>query len=268
VTAPKFPDEADQLVAERRGRVQWIIFNRPATRNALTWHMYTRLAEVCNDVNRDPEVRAMVLTGAGGKAFVAGTDIALLRDLKTEQDVLDYEARGDEVFTALESVRVPTIAALAGACTGAGAVIAAACDLRLATPSTRFGFPIARTLGNCLSMANIVRVAALVGFSRFTDMLMRARLIDAGEMQACGMLAELVPDEAVLRDRAQAIAEELGENAPLTLWATKTALRRIRERLVTEGADRDVVLRCYLSRDFKEGVDAFLEKRKPVWIGE
>jgi enoyl-CoA hydratase len=268
VTASESSRKADELIAERRGSVQWITFNRPDTRNALTWNMYARLAEVCNNVNRDPEVRAMVLTGAGGKAFVAGTDIALLRELKTEQDVLDYEARGDEVFTTLESVRVPTIAALAGACTGAGAVIAAACDLRVATPSTRYGFPIARTLGNCLSMANIVRVAALVGFSRFTDMLMRARLLDASEMRACGLLAELVPDEASLLDRAQTIAEEVADNAPLTLWATKTALRRIRERLVTEGADRDLVLRCYLSRDFKEGVDAFLEKRKPFWIGE
>jgi len=261
-------DQAGELVAERRGRVQWITFNRPETRNALTWNMYARLAEVCEAVNRDREVRAMVLIGAGGKAFVAGTDIALLRDLNTDQDVLDYEARGDEVFTTLESVRVPTIAALAGACTGAGAVIAAACDLRVATPSTRYGFPIARTLGNCLSMANIVRVASLTGFSRFADMLIRARLMDASEMLASGMLSEIVPVEASLSERAQAIAEEIAENAPLTLWATKTALRRIREQLVTEGADRDLVLRCYLSRDFKEGVGAFLDKRKPTWTGQ
>lgn len=261
-------NQADELIAERRGRVQWITFNRPQRRNALTWNMYARLAEVCEGVNRDPEVRAMVLTGAGGKAFVAGTDIALLRDLNTEQDVLDYEARGDEVFTTLESVRVPTIAALAGACTGAGAVIAAACDLRVATRSTRYGFPIARTLGNCLSMANVVRVAALIGLSRFADIVMRARLMDATEMLACGMLAELIADEGSLLERAQAIAEELTENAPLTLWATKMALRRLRERLVTEGGDRDLILRCYLSRDFREGVDAFLEKRKPTWLGE
>ena len=268
MNASESSNQAGELVAERRGRVQWITFNRPQTRNALTWNMYARLAEVCEAVNRDPDVRAMVLTGAGGKAFVAGTDIALLRHLDTEEDVLDYEARGDEVFTALESVRVPTIAALAGACTGAGAVIAAACDLRVAAASTRYGFPIARTLGNCLSMANIVRVTALIGFGRFADIVMRARLMDATEMLACGMLAELVPDERALLERAQAIAEDVAANAPLTLWATKTALRRFRERLVTEGADRDLILRCYLSRDFREGVDAFLEKRKPTWRGE
>jgi enoyl-CoA hydratase len=259
---------ADELISERRGVVQWVTFNRPRARNALTWNMYERLVDTCEAVNRDRGVRAMVLTGAGGQAFVAGTDIAQFRDFKTEQDALEYEARGNQVMSTLESVRVPTIAAIAGACTGAGAAIAAACDLRLASPSARYGFPIARTLGNCLSMANYARVVALIGFSRTKEILMRARLMDAREMLACGMLVEVTPDEGALLPRAQQLAEEVASYAPLTLWATKEGLRRIRDRLIPPDADADLIRACYLSHDFREGVDAFLNKRPPHWTGD
>jgi enoyl-CoA hydratase len=259
---------AAELIVERRGAVVWITFNRPQARNALTWNMYDRLEAACGEINADRDVRAVVLTGGGGKAFVAGTDIAQFRAFKTEQDALDYEARGNQVMSALESVRVPTIAAIAGACTGAGAAIAACCDLRIASPSARYGFPIARTLGNCLSMANYTRGAVLIGFARFKDLMMRARLMDAQEMLACGLLSEITPDEESLPVRAQSLAEEVASLAPLTQWATKEALRRVRDGLVPEGADSDLIVACYTSRDFKEGVEAFLAKRKPQWTGE
>lgn len=260
---------SDELLSERRDGIQWITFNRPQARNALTWRMYDRLAEECDAVNHDSTVRAVVLTGAGGQAFVAGTDISQFRDYpRTEQDALDYEARGSQVMSTLEAVRVPTIAAIAGACTGAGGAIAAACDLRIASPSARYGFPIGRTLGNCLSMSNYARVSELVGVSRLKDLIMRARLMDAQEMMAAGMLVEVTSDEASLPQRAQALAEEVAANAPLTHWATKEALRRLRDYRIPEGADRDLIVRCYLSRDFREGVEAFLAKRNPVWTGE
>jgi enoyl-CoA hydratase/carnithine racemase len=259
---------SEELLTERRGPVQWIIFNRPQARNALTWSMYSRLVELCEEINRTREVRAVVLTGAGGKAFVAGTDIGQFRAFKTEQDALDYEARGNQVMSALESVRVPVIAAIAGACTGAGAAIAAACDLRIASPSARYGFPIARTLGNCLSMANYARVVALLGFARTKDIIMRARLMDAPELLAAGVLSEVTADEESLPRRAQELAQEVASYAPLTLWATKEALLRMRNRMVPENADADLIAACYLSRDFKEGVEAFLAKRKPEWKGE
>jgi enoyl-CoA hydratase/carnithine racemase len=261
-------NSSEELLTERRGPVQWIIFNRPQARNALTWSMYSRLVELCEEVNRNREVRAVVLMGAGGKAFVAGTDISQFRSFATQQDALDYEARGNQVMTTLESVRVPVIAAIAGACTGAGAAIAAACDLRIASPSARYGFPIARTLGNCLSMANYARVVALLGFARTTDVIMRARLMDAPELLAAGVLSEVTPDEESLPRRAQELAEEVASYAPLTLWATKQALLRMRNRMVPENADADLIAACYLSRDFKEGVEAFLAKRKPNWKGE
>jgi len=259
---------ADELMVERKDAVVWITFNRPQARNALTWNMYSRLEAACHDINADRTVRAVVLTGAGGQAFVAGTDIGQFRAFKTEQDALDYEARGNLVMSTLESVRVPTIAAIAGACTGAGAALAACCDLRIASPSARYGFPIARTLGNCLSMANYTRAAALIGFARLKDLIMRARLMDAQEMLACGLLSEVTPDEESLPARAQALAQEVASLAPLTLWATKEALRRVRDTLIPEGADSDLIVVCYSSKDFKEGVEAFLAKRKPNWTGE
>lgn len=260
-------DTADELIVERRGEIVWITFNRPQARNALTWNMYDRLEAACHEVNSDRTVRAVVLTGSRG-AFVAGTDIGQFRAFKTEQDALDYEARGNVIMSTLESVRVPVIAAIAGPCTGAGAAIAACCDLRIGSPSARYGFPIARTLGNCLSMANYTRVAALVGFARLKDVIMRARLMDAGEMLACGLLSEVTPDEESLLTRAQSLAEEVASLAPLTLWATKEALRRVRDSLMPGDADSDLIITCYTSHDFKEGVEAFLAKRKPHWTGE
>ena len=259
---------AEELIVEQRGPIRWITFNRPHARNALTWNMYDRLVKACEDVNADRGVRAVVLTGAGGKAFVAGTDIAQFRAFKTEQDALDYEARGNVVMTALESVRVPTIAAITGACTGAGAAIAACCDLRIGSPSARYGFPIARTLGNCLSMANYSRIAALMGIPRLKDLIMRARLMDASEMLASGLLSEVTPDEESLPTRAQALAGEVAALAPLTLWATKEALRRVREKMSLVDGDSDLILACYMSQDFKEGIEAFLTKREPHWKGE
>jgi enoyl-CoA hydratase/carnithine racemase len=256
-----------QLLVERKGPVLWVTFNRPEARNAMTWAMYDRLVQTCEEVNADHSLKAMVLTGAGGKAFVAGTDIAQFRDFQTEDDALHYEARGNHVMHTLETVRVPTIAAIAGPCTGGGAGMAASCDLRIASPSARYGFPIARTLGNCISMNNYARLFSLIGLAKVKDIIFTARLMDAKEMLECGLVNELVPDEESLLPRAQQLAEQVASHAPLTIQATKEALRRIRDRLVPEGADRDLILMCYMSRDFHEGVEAFLEKRKPNWTG-
>ena len=234
----------------------------------MTWNMYDGLVETCELVNRERSIRAMVLTGAGGKAFVAGTDIAQFRNFQTEKDALDYEARGNRVMQTLETVRVPTIAAIAGACTGAGAMMAACCDLRIASPSARYGFPIARTLGNCLSLENVARLFALLGPAKVKDIIFTARLMEAKEMLDCGLLMEVTADEDSLPGRAQELAEQIGSNAPLTLSATKEGLRRVRHQLVPPDADRDLILMCYMSRDFREGVEAFLAKRAPQWQGE
>src|ERR1051326_8536321 len=171
-----------------------ITFNRPQARNALTFAMYEQMASICESINADRSIKAMILTGTGDKAFASGTDISQFRAFKTAQDALDYEARIDRVLGALEQVRVPTIAAIAGACTGGGAGIAACCDLRIATKASRIGFPIARTLGNCLSSANLSRLAALVGPARVKEMIFTAKLINAEESAKLGLVHEVVED--------------------------------------------------------------------------
>jgi len=254
----------DELLYQVRDGVAYLTFNRPQARNALTFAMYDRLAEICDLANEDCSIRAMLFTGAGDKAFAAGTDISQFRAFDKEQDALDYEARIDRVLGALERCRVPTIAAINGACTGGGAGIAACCDLRIATRSMRYGFPVAKTLGNCLSMNNYARLAALLGPARVKDIIFRARLIEADEALAMGLVSELVEDGAALARRAEELVREVANLAPLTLQATKQALYRLRTK-PEEGSD--LVLMCYMSEDFREGMEAFLNKRKPVWKG-
>ena len=175
--------------------IAWLTFNRPEARNAMTFGMYQRLGEICRAP--DPRMKVLILRGAGDKAFVSGTDIAQFRAFNTPKHALDYEATMDAVFDALEDVPVPTIAAIQGACTGGGAGIAAACDLRLGAPSAKFGFPIARTLGNTLSMRNHARLAALIGVARTKDILFLARLMDAQEMRAIGLLNEITTEQGL-----------------------------------------------------------------------
>jgi enoyl-CoA hydratase/carnithine racemase len=162
---------------------------------------------------------------------------------------------------------VPTIAAITGACTGGGAGIAACCDLRIGTKTTRMGFPIARTLGNCLSMSSLSRLTALIGPARVKDIIFTARLVGAEEAAAAGLLTEVVEDLPALERRADELATLIAGHAPLTLAATKQALARLRNQLTREEGE-DLILMCYMSRDFREGLDAFLGKRPPQWTGE
>jgi enoyl-CoA hydratase/carnithine racemase len=209
---------------------------------------------------------ATPLTGAD-KAFAAGTDISQFRAFSGPQDAIDYENRIDRVISAVEALRVPTIAAIAGACTGGGAAIAAACDIRIGAANARIGFPIARTLGNCLSMSNYARLVSLIGAARTKEIIFTARLVEAEEAKAAGLLSEILPDAEALAARAEELAKLVASHAPLTLRATKEALRRLKERSL--GAeDEDLILSCYMSADFREGMEAFLTQRAPVWTGE
>jgi enoyl-CoA hydratase/carnithine racemase len=254
-----------ELTHEIRGHTLWISFNRPQARNALTFEMYEGLAELCRTVPTDGSLRAVVLSGAGGKAFAAGTDMTQFRAFDKAQDALDYEARIDAVLDAVERCPLPTVAAINGACTGGGAAIAAACDLRIAASNLKFGFPIARTLGNCLAAANLARLSSLMGVGRVREMIFTARLIEAEEAHARGLISEILPDEAALMERAAALADHLAEMAPLTLRATKEAMRRTQAAARAE--DADLIELCYMSNDFRHGLEAFLAKQKPEWTG-
>ena len=162
---------------------------------------------------------------------------------------------------------MPTIAAINGACTGGGAGIAACCDLRIGTKTVKMGFPIARTLGNCLSMSNISRLTALIGPAGVKDLIFTARLVGAEEAASVGLLHEVVEDIPALQKRIDELATQIAGYAPLTLNATKQALARLQKRLTREEG-QDLILMCYMSKDFREGLDAFLTKRTPQWSGE
>ena len=258
---------SNDLLFELRDGIGKVTFNRPQARNAFTFAMYERLADICEQANNDHSIKVLVFQGAGDKAFASGTDINQFRAFTTPQHALDYESRIDRVLGQLEQCRVPTIAAINGACTGGGAGIAACCDLRIGSKSVRMGFPIARTLGNCLSMSNISRLTALVGPARVKDLIFTARLLGAEEAAAIGLLSEVVEDLPALQKRADELAANVAGNAPLTLNATKQAVARLVRRLSREEGE-DLILMCYMSRDFREGLDAFLNKRAPKWAGE
>ena len=257
----------EELLYELRDGVAYVTLNRPQARNALTFAMYDRLAEICNQANSDRSIKAILVTGAGDKAFAAGTDISQFRAFDKEQDALDYEARIDRVMNAIERTRVPTIAAIHGACTGGGASIAACCDLRIGSRAMKFGFPVARTLGNCLSLASYSRLVYLVGPAMVKDIVFQARLVEGEEAFARGLINELTENQETLLARAEQIARLVASHAPLTLQATKEAVLRLRPT-VPHGEGNDLVLMCYMSRDFREGMEAFLNKRKPVWKGK
>lgn len=253
-----------ETIFEREGALAWLTFNRPAQRNALTWAMYDGLVAACEAVDGDPGIRALLLRGAGGEAFAAGTDIAQFQGF-TVDDARAYEMRIEQVCRRLEAVRCPTIALLEGITTGSGVIIALCCDLRLATPTLRFGIPVARTLGNCLTLANLARLVDAVGFERARDLMLTARLMGAEEALALGVVSEVVPGDQIAA-RGRALAERLAGHAPLTIEVTKEGLRRLRAHRGLAEED-ELYLRCYASADFQEGVHAFLAKRPPRWTG-
>jgi len=256
----------EHIVVEREGAIVTLTFNRPEARNAMTWDMYRRLGEVCDEVDRDDAVRVLVLRGAGGKAFVAGTDIAQFLAFAGGDDGLRYERDADEFLGRIARVTKPVIAQIEGFAVGGGFGIAAGCDLRIATPDARFGAPIARTLGNCLSMRAYARYMELIGPSRLKELIFTARLMTADEALAAGFVHEIVAGERIAA-RVREIAEQVAANAPITLMVTKEAIRRIHEARALPNGD-DLVAKTYGSADFHEGVRAFVEKRPPRWTGK
>lgn len=259
---------SDEMLFRKDGRLAFVTFNRPQARNALTWRMYDGLYECCERVDADDEIRVLILTGAGEQAFVAGTDIEQFRSFRTPQDATGYEQRIERVIDRLERVGKPTIAMIRGACVGAGLALAAACDFRFATPDLRMGAPIARTLGNCLSMNNYARVLDLAGPARAKELIMLARLVSADDAVHLGLVNEIIPGDR-LEPRVREVAGELTQLAPLTLRATKEAIRRLQaRRRLGAGEGDDLIVACYMSDDFRGAVQAFLEKGQHAWTGQ
>jgi enoyl-CoA hydratase len=255
----------NEILFERRPPLATITLNRPRFHNALTWAMYDGLIEICSALAGEAEIRAVIIRGAGDKAFASGTDIAQFTEVRTAADGLAYEARAERSFGALEALRQPTIAAIEGYAVGAGAALALACDLRYGGASAQIGVPIARTLGNCLSIANYARFLEVAGPALTKELLLRARLATAEEALRAGLLNEVVPDGQAY-PRAVAVAEEMAQRAPLTIEVTKEAIRRLQKSRAQIDGD-DLIGKVYGSADFREGVAAFIARCKPRFEG-
>ena len=243
-----------------------LTFNRPEARNALTWEMYDALNHACERVDLDRSIHVFVIKGTGG-AFAAGTDIAQFSTLSTREDAVAYERKLDSVIDRLEKVHVATIAQVDGVAAGGGCAIALACDLRVCTPAAKFGVPIARTLGNCLSAVNYARILELIGPARLKDLMFTGRLIEAHEAQSFGLVTRMA-DPSTIDVIVAELATTIASNAPLTIRATKEAVRRILQaRRPGQEAIDDLIATCYMSDDFKNAVSAFLDKKSPTFTG-
>jgi enoyl-CoA hydratase len=256
---------ADHLTLEHADRVAVVTVNRPEARNAMTFEMYEGLHGLCDRLDGDPSVRVVILRGAGDKAFVSGTDIRQFQAFKTKEDALGYEARISRVLNRIAGLTKPSIAMIQGDAVGGGMFMSLACDLRLAAEHARFGAPIARTLGNFAAPASLALLVATVGPIRAREMVLTARLIAAPEAKTLGLVDEVHP-LAALEGRARELAAKMTEHAPLTMAAVKEATRRYIAGVAPKDLE-DLILSCYLSSDFQEGVSAFLEKRKANWQG-
>lgn len=241
-----------------------VTFDRPAAHNAMTWKMYDELATICRQLADHEGLRAVMFRGTGGKAFVAGTDIAQFDTFESGDDGIRYEAMIDEYVALVETLPMLTIALVEGYAVGGGLALAAACDVRLATPDAKFSVPIARTLGNCLSMSNMRRLVHAIGASRTKRMLMLAESLSAQHALDAGFVLDIVSRED-MDTQANALCDRVAQYAPLTLKAAKESVRRI-VHLDGDNAD-DLVRLCYGSEDFRNGVKAFTTKTPARWQG-
>jgi len=260
--------DTDRMIAEKDGAIGWITFNNPAKHNATSLDMWQAIPTILDDYEDDPAIRVIVLKGAGEKAFVAGADISEFEKVRNSADqVARYEQLADGATERLAKAAKPTIAMIRGYCIGGGLGIALACDLRIATDSSRFAVPAAK-LGLGYRAAGIKKLVNVVGPSFAKEIFYTARQFTAAEALAMGLINRALPQaehEAYVRGYCDTIAQ----NAPLTILAVKRTVEEL-TRLSGEpdlARCEKLVMDCFGSADYIEGRRAFMEKRKPAFQG-
>ena len=260
--------ETDKMLARKESGVGYLIFNNPERRNAVSLDMWEAATRMLEAFARDSDVRVVVVTGAGGKAFVSGADISRFGDERaTEQAIAHYNAAVDKANTAFHEFPKPTIAMIRGYCIGGGVGLAVCCDLRICSENSRFGIPAAR-LGLGYGFSGIKRLSDLVGPAFTKEMFFTARQFDAEEARMMGLVNRVVP-EAELEAYVSDYADTIAGNAPLTVNAVKYIVGQVTkdESQRNLGRAAELVKQCFESKDYVEGRTAFMEKRKPVFTG-
>jgi len=257
-----------KMLSRKEGGVGYMIFNNPERHNAMSLDMWDATRRILDDFEHDKDVRVVVLTGAGGKAFVSGADISEFEKLRSSQELIDkYNAVSDKAFTGINDFPKPTISMIRGYCIGGGLGLALCTDMRICSDNSKFGVPAAK-LGLGYGYTGVKRLVDLVGPSFAKEIFFTARQFDAQEAAGMGLVNRVVPS-AELETYVKSYADTISGNAPLTIHAVKMTVAES----VIEDRDRnikradDLVAGCYASNDYKEGRKAFMEKRKPVFTG-
>ncbi len=260
--------QTDKMLWRKEGHVGYVIFNNPERHNAVSLEMWESTAQILTDFGKDSDIRVVVLTGAGGKAFVSGADISKFENERSNEDAIArYNETVERANNAIYEYAKPTIAMIRGYCIGGGLGLALCCDLRICSDTSRFAVPAAK-LGLGYPYHGLKKLVDVVGPSFAKEIFYTARQFDAEEARTMGLVNRVLPADE-LDAYVRKYAETIGDNAPLTIATTKFTIGQV----VKEESKRDLaqaaamVKQCFESKDYTEGRRAFMEKRKPAFTG-